>query len=302
MTGEAPTPLDGIRYYTPPDGYILTGRDGLVHIQWKRNLPVPLVDADFSVLAGNGNGKMPDYDTVGRGIYQALRRNPACAFAQYYAEILKEAYPHIVSELGGQIIMLEAKDVDTPYLDRKITDLKIMALIDPGNAGVQREIARTYVEKGSRLATLYQAVSSWYAAEKSFLACLALDPDDHVAGYEYGEVLYVLGRYNQAATVWEALLPKFSLSEQSRLKSRLETITTGKLPLVPPLDYLTAIAIAVEEHQSGNHDGMIAILEDVLADTVFCEHFPVKELWYMLGSCYQEQGMMDNAAEAFKRS
>jgi hypothetical protein len=73
---------------------------------------------------------------VGRGIYQALRLNPDCAGAAVYAAVLKDAYPHIVSELGGQIIMLEAREVDTPYLDRKINYLKIMALLDPDNLGL----------------------------------------------------------------------------------------------------------------------------------------------------------------------
>jgi len=299
MTTTA-TPLDGIRYYTPPDGYILTGRDNLVHILWDMNVQIPLIEDEYNKSISDD--KSPGYDAVGRGIYHALRRNPECQFSAYYAEILKDAYPHIISELGGQIVMLEAKEVDTPYLDRKIADLKIMALIDPTNAGLLREIARTFVEKGSRLATLHQAVSSWYAAEKFFSACCVLDPDDYLAGYEYGETLYVLGRYSAAAALWGRLLPHFSEPDRLKLESRLAEIKTGSFPLVPPLDYLAAIAVAVEDRQVGRCDSAIAIIEDVMADTVFCEHFPMHELQYFLAESYQEIGMMDKAAEAFKRS
>lgn len=295
----APTPLEGIRYFTPAADYVLTGRDGLVNISWNGRPPLPLLDEDYPAAETCGS---PDYDMVGRGIYQALRHNPECSFAIEYANLLKEAYPHIVSELGGQIIMLDAKEVDTPYLDRKINSLKIMALLDPENSGVHLEIARTFSDKGSRLATLHQAVSSWYGAEKALKKSLELDANNHLAAYEYGEALYVLGRYEQAAGIWQQLSGNVALAEQRKIETRIAAILTGKLPRVPPVDYLTAIAVAVESHHTGRTDEAAAIIEDVLADPVFAEQFPMNEVYYLLGTCYQEMGMPHEAAEAFKRS
>lgn len=293
-----PTPLDGIRYFTPPVDYILTGRDGLVAIPWRDKPPIPLLDEDYPAAATGA----PDYDMVGRGIYQALRHNPECAWAMEYAGILKEAYPHIVSELGGQIIMLDAREVDTPYLDRKINLLKIMALLDPANADLPLEIARTCADKGSRFSSLHQAVTSWYGAEKYLKKALELNPDDRHAIYEYGEALYVLGRYEQAADVWSEALSRFKPAERARVEARIAAILSGKTPLVPPLDYLTALAVAVEEQHAGRHDEAAAIIEDVLSDPVFAEQFPMNEVYYLLGTCYQEIGLMTEAAEAFKRS
>src|SRR5512133_121165 len=294
-----PTKLDGIRYFNPPDGFVLTGRDGMVNIPWDEKPPLPLLTEDFPV---GEESVSPDYDMVGRGIYQALRLNPACNGAEEYAAVLKEAYPHIVSELGGQIIMLDAKEVDTPYLDRKINFLRIMSLIDPGNAGVHLEIARTYCDKGSRLGTLHLAVNSWYEAEKSLKKSLELDATNYHAAYEYGEALYVLGRYEQAADVWQQLPDGLNLPEQRKIETRIAAILTGKLPLVAPVDYLTAIAVAVESHHAGRTDEAAAIIEDVLADPVFADQFPMNEVYYLLGTCYQELGMAHEAAEAFKRS
>lgn len=294
-----PTKIDGIRYYDPPAGFVLTGRDGMVCIPWDGQPPIPLLDEDFPTVAG---GAAPDYDMVGRGIYQALRHNPECAFAADYAAALKEAYPHIISELGGQIIMLDAKEVDTPYLDRKINALKIMALLDPGNAGVHLEIARTFSDKGSRLSTLHQAVSSWYGAEKALAKSLELDPANQHAAYEYGEALYVLGRYEQAAQTWQDITAGLGLADQRKIEARIAAILAGKLPLVPPVDYLTAISVAVEAHHAGRNDDAAAIIEDVLADPVFAEQFPMNEIYYLLGTCYQEMGLAHEAAEAFKRS
>jgi len=294
-----PTKLEGIRYYAPPTDFVLTGRDGMVCIPWDGKPPIPLQDEDFATIAG---GAAPDYDMVGRGLYQALRQNPECAFAADYAAVLKEAYPHIISELGGQIIMLDSKEVDTPYLDRKINALKIMALLDTDNAGVHLEIARTFSDKGSRLSTLHQAVSSWYGAEKALTKALELDPANYHASYEYGEALYVLGRYEQAAQVWHNILAGLAIADQRKIEARIAAILAGKLPLVPPVDYLTAISLAVEAHHAGRNDDAAAIIEDVLADPVFAEQFPMNEIYYLLGTCYQEMGLAHEAAEAFKRS
>jgi len=298
-SAQQPTKLEGIRYYSPPAGFVLSGRDGMVSIPWDNRPPIPLLEEDFPIIEG---GVAPDYDMVGRGIYQALRQNPECAFAADYAAVLKEAYPHIISELGGQIIMLDAKEVDTPYLDRKINLLRIMALLDPDNAGVPLEIARTFSDKGSRLSSLHQAVTSWYGAEKALTKALGLDPANHHAAYEYGEALYVLGRYEQAAAVWQDITAGLGIADQRKIEARIAAILAGKLPLVPPVDYLTAISVAVEAHHAGRNDVAAAIIEDVLADPVFAEQFPMNEIYYLLGTCYQEMGMAHEAAEAFKRS
>ncbi len=294
-----PTPLDGIIYFTPPDDYVLCGRDGMVSILWQGKPPLPLLEEDVLAAAASAS---PDYDMVGRGIYQALRLNPDCTGAASYAAVLKDAYPHIISELGGQIIMLDAKEVDTPYLDRKINLLKIMALLDPDNAGLPLEIARTYVDKGSQLSSLQHAVTCWYAAEKQLKMSLALNPEDRHAAYEYGEALYVLGRYEQAAEVWIGIIPVLEPAERAKLEARIAGILAGKLPMVPPLDYLTALSVAVEQHYSGCSDDAAGIINDVLADAVFAEQFPLNQVYYLLGTCYQEIGLMDEAAEAFKRS
>jgi tetratricopeptide (TPR) repeat protein len=294
-----PTPLEGIRYFSPPSDFVLRGRDGLVEIPWGDRPPVPLLQEDWPHAEEQASA---DYDMVGRGIYQALRLDPGCVGAADYAALLKEAYPHIVSELGGQIVMLDARDVDGPYLDRKINFLRIMELLDPANAGLPLEIARTCVEKGSRLSNLQLAVASWYDAEKYLRRSLELNRADFQAAYEYGEALYVLGRYDQAANVWRTCLPGFDAAGQGRIAARIAAIQAGQLPLVAPLDYLTALSIAVEQHHSGQYDSASAIIEDVLADSVFGEQFPLHEVYYLLGSCYQEAGLMDKAAQAFKRS
>jgi len=87
MAYANPTPIEGVHYFEPPEGYCLTGRDGLVDMPWG-DLPIPLSEADYRLALEAG---APGYDQVGNGIFQALRRNPECANAELYADILQKA-------------------------------------------------------------------------------------------------------------------------------------------------------------------------------------------------------------------
>lgn len=286
MTAEThlePTPLTGISYFQPPAGYRLTGRDGAVDLAWG-DLPLPLLDEDYRTVLEAGT---PDYDQVGRGIFQALRINPDCAFAAQYAAVLQQAYPHIIAEIGGEAIMLDAKQVDTPYLDRKVTLLKIMTLMEPANAGLWREIGRTLMEKGTRLDALHLAVQAWYGAEKYLGRSLELEPGDLATAYQFGETHYVLGHYDQALAAWEPLLPRCGAAEKLKLAARTEAIQRNELPKVPPVDYLTALAVALELRQDDLRE-CVAIIEDVLDDQIFCDQFPMAEVTGLLEQFQRE--------------
>lgn len=282
MSPTPPTPIEGVRYFQPAEGFRLTGRDGLVDIPWE-DLPIPLLEDDYQAALVSG---APGYDQVGAGIFQALRRNPDCTGAARYADILQQAYPHIIAEIGGEAIMLDAKDLELPYLDRKIALLKIMTLIEPGNAGLWREIGRTLMEKGSRLEASHLAVQSWYGAEKFLARALEYEPEHQHTRYQYGETRYLLGHYEQALELWEPLLETCPETDRQNLAARIAAIQAGELPKVPPVDYLTALSVAFEQQEEGNLIEAAAIVEDVLADPVFCAQFPMAEVHRFLENLY----------------
>lgn len=285
-----PTPLEGINYFQPPAEYRITGRDGRVAIPFE--FPIPLSDDDYRIALENGG---PGYDQVGQGMYRALRQNPGCIYAVDYARVLQEGYPHIIAEIGGEAIMLDAKELDTPYLDRKITLLKIMALLEPDNAGLNREIGRTLMEKGSRLEACHLAVQSWYGAERHLIRALELEPDDLSTAYQLGETHYVLGHYDQALELWQPLQERLQGDDLTRLTARIESITRGELPRVPAVDYLTALAVAFEQQQAELHYEAIAIAEDVLADAVFCAQFPMSGVYRFLEQCCRAVNLIEKA-------
>lgn len=285
-----PTPLKGIDYFQPPAGYRITGRDGRVDILWE--FPIPLTESDYRVVLEQGG---PSYDQVGQGMYQALRQNPDCTYAVDYARVLQSGYPHIIAEIGGEVIILDAREVETPYLDHKISLLKIMLLLEQKNAGLWREIGRILMEKGSRMEASHLAVQSWYGAEKHLSRSLELEPDDLHTTYQLGETHYVLGHYEEALALWESILERFAEQERRSIEARINAIRKGELPKVPAVDYLTALSMAFEQHQEEQFYEAAAIVEDVLADAVFCAQFPMAGVYHFLEQCYRAVNMIDKA-------
>lgn len=284
MENNTTTPIDGIKYFYPQNGYILKGRDELVNIPLD-NLPIPLQTSDHAAAMEQGE---PNYDQVGRGMYHALRYNPDCLHAARYADLLQQAYPHIIAEIGGEVIMLDAKEVDVPYLDRKISLLRIMALISPDNAGLWREAGRTLMERGNRLEATHLAVKSWFGAEKFLAKSLELDPDDLHTLYQYGEVHYMLGHYDEAMQHWQNIVDKCNQTEQEKLNERIMAIKNKDLPRVPPVDYLTALSAAFELYMEGDLQEAAAIVEDVLADKVFGKQFSPAGIHNFLEQCHSK--------------
>ncbi len=287
-----PTPIQGISYCTPPAGARLTKLDGSVELPCS-GIPLPLLDEDFAAQEGS----LLSYDAVGRGIYQALRANPDCAHAESYARILKEIYPHYIAELASHIVMLDHKDVEVPYLDRKVNGLKILALIEPDDPRLPREIGTTLLDRGLRLSALQDTTVTLYRAETFLRRSLHLAPDDPATRVQLGEVCYVLGKYDEAVACWQAVREQLPLAQQERVAERLQGVADGTVPRVPAVDYLQAIGVALELHQQGEDEEAAAILGDVLDDGVFCSQFPLPQVHYLLGLTCARLGMPRYAEE-----
>jgi len=292
-----PTPVSGIRYCIPSAGYVVTGLDQRVRIPCG-DLPLPLLENDYNAI----EGLHPSYDAVGRGIYHVLRANPDCAFGSRYARILKEGYPHFISEMASQIVMMDKKDLDVAYLDRKINYLKIFALIEPGNERFPLGIGMTFMDKGLRLSALHLATMSLYRAEEFFRKAMLLSPGDTTIRYQLGEVSYILGRYNDVLSLWDGIIQQLGEKEAQKIEHRLSRIEAGILPRVPVVDYLEAIGAALSFHHHGEFAEAAGILLDVLDDAIFREEFPLPEISYVLGLCCSRMGMPRYAEDYFREA
>ncbi|GFO60793.1 hypothetical protein GMST_31180 [Geomonas silvestris] len=278
------TPLPGIVYFTPPPEAVVTGLDGKVELK-VGNLPLPLLEQDFLALSGELG-----YDALGRGIYQALRSDPGCLNAQEYARLLKEGYPHYLSELASHILMLGEKEVEVPYLDRRVNLLRIFALMEPENAHFPLEIGATLLDKGCRFSALHLSTMTLYRAEEYLERAFRLSPDNPKVLSTLAEVCFLLGKYPRAAELWQGLLPGLAPEAAEVVRTRLEKIEKGELPRVPAVDYLEAVAVALSLQQGGASDEAAAVFGDIMADEQFAGEFPMAEIPYLCALCCSDLG------------
>ena len=227
---------------------------------------------------------------MGRGIYQALRTEPGCNYCERYAQLLKEGYPHYVSELASHIIMLGEKDVEVPYLDRRVKLLRIFALMEPEDPHFPLEIGATLLDKGCRFSALQLATVTLYKAEAYLNRALELAPDDPRGMSLLAEVSFLLGKYERAASLWRRLRPSVSESAAEEIDNRLGRIERGELSRVPAVDYLEAIACVISLREEGAYHEAVAILNDILADEYFAADFPMPEIPYILALCCKDMG------------
>lgn len=289
-----PSEIAGIAYFYPEPGSVLAARDGKVGITLGE-FPLPLLQEDFSA-------DFPSYDAVGRGAYHLLRANPDALFADRYAALLRDAYPHLLAELATHLVMLDKKDVDLPYLDRKIAYLKIFALLEPENPRFPLEIGATFFDKGMTLAALANTTLHLFSAEKFLRKALQLSPDDIQIRHILGEVCYLLGKYQDAAELWRAIIDRLSPEAAEKLKVRTASIAGGNAPPIPAIDYLQAVGVALEAFEADDYEEAAAILLDVLDAVSGYDEFPLAEILYLLGRCYVKLDMPKYAEQYLREA
>lgn len=272
-------------------------RDGKVSLNCG-DVPLPLLIDDYEAL----DAPYPSYDAVGRGIYQALRTNPDCRFGERYTLILRDAYPHYISEIATHLLMLDNKDVEVPYLDRKINLLKILWLLEPLNAHFPFQIGTTFLDKGLRASALHISTINLYKARDLFLKALELLPGNPEISRQAGEVCYFLGRYEDAVGFWRTALAGRSGAQAEDIAARIARVESREFPMVPAVDYLTAVGIAFQHFQADEVEEAAAILQDVLDDPIFRRDFIMPDIWYVLGESYERMSMPKYAEEYYNEA
>lgn len=272
-------------------------REGKVNLPYG-DVPVPLLIEDYEAL----ESPYPSCDAVGRGIYQALRANPDCRFAARYALILRDAFPHYLSEVATNLLMLDSKDVEVPYLDRKINCLKILALLEPDNHSFPFQVGLTYMDKGLRASALHLSTLNLYKARDFILKALELSPGNREISRHAGDVCYFLGRYEDAVGFWRTALSEDSGAHAEHVEDRIARVENRDLPMVPAVDYLTAVGIAFQHFQADEIEEAAAIIQDVLDDSVFRRDFIMPDIWFVLGECYEKMSMPKYAEEYYSEA
>lgn len=282
---------DNYRFWTPETGHtVKVGPEQEEIVLPEIPLPVKME------LDATG---IPSDDTIGASIYDYLRQFPECPHNREYAEILRDAFPHYLADLGSQIVMLDHKDVDAPYVKRKIASMQILLLLNPDNKGLLLQLGVNFYELGLMFAELAHCRSHLVKAMRYLSAV-----DEDAAALNYlARIDYLTGDYPTAIERWKRVRELVAdVSTQQAITDQIEELQAAGLPDKPLLEDLEAIGEAMRLMAGKDIDQARFILERLEEENVIPKQFPNPEFYYMLGICREKTGDTAGAVESFGRA
>lgn len=288
-------PLDPIEYdfWTPePKTVVKVGPEEVSVFLPEILLPINRADLE--------EGGRPTDKQIGVGIYNYLRRFPDCPLNSAYAKVLKDAYPYYISDLGSQIIMLEAKEVDPPYIRRKISYLKILALLESDNPGLLLRIGIAYFELALIYSELIHVRRELMNAVSWLKKSLLQVPQDlNVLNY-LGQTCYLLGDYSAVTRYWQGVVDQLPEGESRQiLQQRLQRVASADLPVRPLAEDFESVGVAMEHYHLNEFDEAKVIMDRLEEEGSIPNEMPSPEFYYFLGLSREKAGDSAGAFDAY---
>ncbi|MCM2263767.1 MAG: hypothetical protein NDI73_01105 [Desulfuromonadales bacterium] len=282
---------DRFTLWVPPKGaMVLAGAE---------RQPVPLPEHPLPLHKGDLADGPPSDAAIGQGVYDYLRQFPDCDGNKVYAELLRDAYPHFITDLASHAVMLDAKQIESTYVLRKLTCLKILCLLDPRNYGLLLQLARGYFELALDFVELANCRQHLREAMRFGQELLALAPTDPSALSLLAEIDYLLGDYPAAVIKWQRLAAHVDdPAVRERIAARIAACPTGECPETALADDLEAIAEAMRLHALGDNTRATSILERLEEAGRLTSMLPSADFYWLLGICRQGCGDAGGAVRA----
>lgn len=291
-------PLDPVEYsfWTPePKSTVKVGAEEVG--VFLPEIPLPLVKADLE------QGSRPADKQIGVGVYNYLRRFPDCPFNTAYAKLLKDAYPYYLSDMGSQIIMLEAKDVDPLYVRRKINYLKILALLESDNPGLLSRIGIAYFELALTYSELIHVRRELMNTVGWLQKALMLVPNDMAVLNYLGQTCYLLGDYSAVVRYWQGVVDQLPDGEPRQiLQQRLQRIADQELPVRPLVEDFETVGVAMEHYHLQEFDEARLIMDRLEEEGGIPGEMPSPDFYYFLGLCREKASDSAGAFEAYEKA
>jgi tetratricopeptide (TPR) repeat protein len=242
----------------------------------------------------------PSDDALGLGVYDYLREFPDCPHNRAYAELLRDAYPHYMAEIGTQLVMLDARQVDPLYIRRKITLLKILLLLEPENPGLHLQLGIAHYHVGTMFSELANCRKDLLKALGYLQNALNRQaPDMGILNY-LGQIDYYLGDYPGAARRWQGIcerLPEGGAKQE--LLRRLKNIDEGQVPDHPLVDDFERIGNAQQLFRQGYIGDARCVMEEIAADEYVSGMYRAPEFFHFLGLCRERTDDAQGAIAAY---
>ncbi len=267
------------------------------------NHPVPLPEVPLPVYCQDLQKGDPDADAVGLGVYGYLKEFPDCPNNREYAELLRDAYPHYIAELGSQIIMLDRKEVDAPYQRRKISYMKILALLDRDNPDFLLKIGLASFELGLTFSELDRSRGYLLSAMGFLLRSLKIFPESPTALDCLGQIDFLLGDYPSAERRWNAAANLVKDEEtKSAFRRKISRLKEGAAPEHSLLDDLEAIGEAQASFGRKEFERAAEILEKLEEDGAIVRELSSPEFFHLLALSRGKIGEIAGAFEALEKA
>jgi tetratricopeptide (TPR) repeat protein len=245
----------------------------------------------------------PSDEAIGQGVYDYLRQFPDCPHGRIYAELLRDAYAHFLADLGAHILMLDHKEVDAPYIRRKLVGLKILALLDAENPALLQQMGIVAYELGLSFTELQTCRYQLLEGMGFFRRALKHAPDNLLSLNYLGQIDYLLGDYPAAIRRWQLVIDGLEEGPQRwALTERLQRIVRGETPDHPLVDDLEGIGEAMALAGCGDFQGARVILDHLEEAGVIPAECPSAEFYYLLGLCRVRTGDVAGAFAAFEHA
>jgi len=260
------------------------------------NIPLPL-------LGPADSDTPPSKEALGEGIYAYLRQFPECPLNKEYATLLQTGFPHYISDLAAQAVLIEHKTVDSPYLRRQINGLKILALLEPEKSELHLQLGIAYY----RLALMFQELGE---CRRSLLSALGFlntavrgMPEDAGALNYLAHVNYLIGDYPVALTRWQQA-GEFAVAPDQReaISERIRKVQEWDVPDYPLVDDLEEISHALEQYQENHFDVCLDILDGVAGREFLLSEFSLPEFFYLKGLCRLNLQQKETARGEFQHA
>lgn len=280
-------------FWTPGvDDVVLVGPE-------QRAVPLPAQPLPIYSHATQGGGR-PDDDALGAGIYEYLRRYPDCEGGYYLADLLRNAYPHYLMDIAAQVVMIEEKEVDAPFLRRKLTGLKILALLE-AKPQLYYQIGRSYFEFATMFTELPHCREHLLAAREYLLRALRLEAANPATLNLLAQIEAWFGMSEEAFRLWQQAAALVDEPTRSSLLQRASELHSAhrESPLIDELEALGETLLLIG---SGDFDQALAILERLQEQGRVMAELPMPEFYYLLGHCREKCSDPGSALVAYVQS
>lgn len=280
-------------FWSAPAGTSLSVGDGEELLL--PDIPLPLFAGD--VPEGSNS---PSERLLGDALYEYLCRFPDCDYALEYVDILRRAYPFLISDLGSQLLVLDVKNTEASAIVRKIALLKIMLHLDADNFGLLHKLGTAYYHLALHPDELLQ-VENNLKESRRWLEMARRQRLDNVANLNMvGQVCYLSGNYHQAKLYWQSAVNLAQPQDHiDPLKEQLERLEQGSLPVVPLQQSLAKTGQAKRYYAKGDYAEAHELMEDLVKNANLITDLPRVDIYYFLGLTREQVDDQAGAYEAF---